>query len=103
MSSPKMLMDPERAKRVQLVLRVVALAPAQADKYAWVHVKILSVLKSASADQLGKEIDIAYYSGKPGLPATECTVYLEPYNDTPKHPWKLLGGSAELGVSHVGS
>jgi len=93
--------DPERLKQVALVLRVVRLRPAEADKYAWVHVRIAAVLKNDTGRDLGSEMDIAYYAGKPGVPAEECTVYLEPYNDAPDHPWKLLGGSATRGVSHV--
>ena len=94
--------DPERLRRVPLVLRVIALGPGQGDKYAWVRVKVLTVFKNTSGRDPGGELEIAYYSGKPGLPAEECTVYLEPYNETPNHPWRLLGGSAVLGVSHPG-
>jgi hypothetical protein len=97
------LVDPERVQRVPLVLRAIALGPGQGDKYAWVRAKVLAVLKNTSGREPGAELEIAYYSGKPGLPAGECTVYLEPYNDTPNHPWKLLGGSAVLGVSHPGT
>jgi hypothetical protein len=93
--------DDERLKQVQVALRVVRLQPGVGDKYAWVHVRVVAVLKNESGKPLGTEMDIAYYSGKPGLPAEECTVYLEPYNDAPDHPWKLLGGSAARGVSHV--
>ncbi len=96
------LMDAERSQRVPLVLRVIALGPGQGDKYAWVRAKVLAVLKNTTGREPGAELEIAYYSGKPGLPAEECTVYLEPYNDTPNHPWKLLGGSAVLGVSNPG-
>lgn len=93
--------DEERLKEVQVALRVLRLQPGVGDKYAWVHVRIVRVLKNESGKPLGPEMDIAYYSGKPGLPVEECTVYLEPYNDAPDHPWKLLGGSALRGVSHV--
>jgi hypothetical protein len=94
--------DPARFKEVQLVLRVLRVAPGAADKYAWVRVRILTVLKNETGREFGPELEIAYYSGKPGVPAEPCTVYLEPYSDAPDHPWKLLGGSAVRGVSHVG-
>ena len=96
------LVDAARAQRVPLVLRVIALGPGQGDKYAWVRAKVVAVLKNTTGCEPGAELEIAYYSGKPGLPAEECTVYLEPYNDTPNHPWKLLGGSGVLGVSNPG-
>lgn len=93
------LVDAERSQRVPLVLRVIALGPGQGDKYAWVRSKVVAVLKNTTGREPGAELEIAYYSGNPGLPAEECTVYLEPYNDSPNHPWKLLGGSGVLGVS----
>ena len=95
--------DPVRAARVPLVLRVLALGPGQADKYAWVRVRVLAVIKNSSGRSLPPELEVAYYSGKSGVPAAECTVYLEPYSDAPDHPWKLLGGSGEQGVSHAGA
>ena len=101
MVDPEKLADPKRMRRVPLVLRVVALGPGQGDKYAWVRVKVLAVLKNTSGREPGTELEIAYYSGKPGVPTEACTVYLEPYSDAPNHPWKLLGGSATRGVSHV--
>jgi len=93
--------DSERLSKVQLALRVSRLAPGQANKYGWVRVKVLATLKNTSGQKIGPELDVAYYATDPGVPAGECTVYLEPYNDAPEHPWKLLGGVARLGVSHV--
>ena len=95
------LVDPARAARVAVVLRVTRLAPGTGDKYAWAPVRVLAVIKNSSGQALGSELQVAYYSFKSGVPEGDSTVYLEPYNDTPNHPWKLLGGSAEQGVSHV--
>jgi hypothetical protein len=97
------LADPGRMAVAPVVLRVVSLGPGNADKYAWARVRIVAVLKNTSGQDLGPELEVAYYSWKQGVPAGESTLYLEPYNDAPKHPWKLLGGSAEQGVSHAKS
>lgn len=35
------------------------------------------------------------------FPSGESTVYLEPYAPGDESRWKLLGGSAKEGVSHV--
>ena len=70
------------------------------DKYAWVPVRVLGVIKNTSGHDIGSELQVAYYSFKTGVPEGESTLYLEPYNETPEHPWKLLGGSADQGVSH---
>jgi hypothetical protein len=94
------LADPGRMAVAPVVLRVLSLGPGNADKYAWASVRIVAVLKNSSGQDLGPELEVAYYSWKPGVPPGESTLYLEPYNDAPKHPWKLLGGSAEQGVSH---
>ena len=95
------LFDQARAQQVQVVLRVQPMGSNPGDKYAWSTARVLNVLKNTSKQVFGEKLEIAYYSFAAGLPDTECTVYLEPYNDTPDHPWKLLGGSAERGVSHV--
>ena len=95
------LVDPVRADKVAVVLRVRRLGPGVADKYAWVRVIVLAVIKNTTDREFAGEVEIAYYSGEAGLPDAECTVYLEPYSDAPEHPWKLLGGSSQQGVSHV--
>jgi hypothetical protein len=95
------IVDPARLERVPVVLRVEGLKDLGADKYGWVDVRVIETIKNTSGKQLGDHLSVAYYSGKHGVPLTECTVYLEPYNDSPDHPWKLLGGDATLGVSHV--
>jgi hypothetical protein len=95
------LMDPARADKAPVVLRVRSLGPGVADKYAWVRVQVVSVLKNTTESQFAGEMQIAYYSGQPGIPEGECTVYLEAYSDAADHPWKLLGGSGVQGVSHA--
>jgi hypothetical protein len=95
------LVDPARADKAAVVLRVRRLGPPVADKYAWVRVTVLAVIKNASDREFAGELEIAYYAGDAGLPDAECTVYLEPYSDAPEHPWKLLGGNSQQGVSHV--
>lgn len=101
MNDPAKLVDPARMARVPVVLRVLALGPGAADKYAWVAVRVLSVIKNTSGRSFAGELQVAYYSGKPGVPEGECTVYLEAYSDAANHPWRLLDGSGEQGVSHV--
>jgi hypothetical protein len=51
--------------------------------------------------KVGRELQVACYSFRAGVPDGERTLYLEPYNETPQHPWKLLGGSVGHGVSHA--
>jgi len=102
MESPAPLLDAARADEVQLVVRGRVIGTSPADKYAWARVRVISVLKNASGQTIGDELQVAYYSWTPALSEGEYTFYLEPYNDTPDHPWKLLGGSVERGVSHQG-
>jgi hypothetical protein len=93
--------DPVRFRKATVVLRVKRQKRLGADKYAWYRVKVLQVLKNASKQQFGGTLDVAALSTSPGVPATGCTVNLEPYNNEKGHPWKLLGGGADQGVSHV--
>lgn len=93
--------DPERANEAEVVLRVRALEQPASDKYTWAKVRVLRVLKNASGHSLPDELEIAYYAWDSGVPDGESTVYLEPYNNTPNHPWKLLGGGSKRGVSHA--
>jgi hypothetical protein len=71
-----------------------------ADKYQWDKVEILAVLKNDSKQQFGKSLEVAHYSWEAGVPKGESTIYLEPYSDAADHPWKLLGGTGKMGVSH---
>jgi hypothetical protein len=96
-----MNVDPGRFHKATAVLRVKLQKSLGADKYAWYRVKVLKVLKNDSKQQFGEALDVAALSTSPGVSAQECTVYLEPYNNEKNHPWKLLGGGADQGVSHV--
>ena len=96
-----MEMDEEKARNAAAVLRVRRVAAQGGDKWAWDTVEVLAVLKAPEGPPLGKTLDVAHYSWEPGVPAGVCTVYLEPYAEEGERRWKLLGGSAKNGVSHV--
>src|SRR4051794_26172712 len=87
-----MNVDPGLFKKATAVVRVKLQKPLGADKYAWYRVKVLKVLKNDSKQTFGETLDVAALGTSPGVPAEECTVYLEPYNEEKDHPWKLLGG-----------
>lgn len=63
---------------------------------------MLEIVKHSGDRNLGETIRVAHYSAEPGIPAVECTLYLEPYSPDPHSGWKLLDGSGSSGVSHVG-
>ena len=92
-----MNVDPGRFKKATAVLRAKLEKPLGGDKYAWYRVKVLKVLKNDSKQAFGDTLDVAALSTSPGVPAGECTLYLEPYNSEKDHPWKLLGGGADQG------
>jgi RNA polymerase sigma factor (sigma-70 family) len=97
------LTDAKRIQQVPLVLRVVADGSAgEGSKYIWTMLRVAEVLKNESSQLIPKKLKVAVYSSsKKAIPKGECTVYLEPYNKQPNHPWRLLKGNAENGVSHV--
>ena len=95
--------DPARAKRGEVVLRVRLITPGEGSKYLWDRVEVLRVLKNRSGHAFGRRLSVAHYSWEPGVPEGTCTVYLERYHPGRKDLWKLLGGSAEEGVSHAAS
>ena len=96
------LVDPVRAEKVQVVLRVKLIRFLGADKYGEDEAEVLTVLKNTSGETIGKTVRIATYSYKKSLPNGKSTVYLEPYS--PKQGlWLLLGRDAEIGTSHVSS
>lgn len=95
-------MNAKMFQKAPVVLRVKLLSiGGGADKYAWYEVEILKVLKNESGETFGQKLKIAAFSRKPGVPEGESTVYLERYNATDKGLWKLFGGGAATGVSHV--
>jgi len=94
------LLDPDRAAKVQVVLRVRLLKREGSDKVGWDKVKLVGVIKNESSFKFGQEFEIAHDSGEPGVPDGESTIYLEPYGKASPGLWKLLGGSGRSGASH---
>ncbi len=96
------LIDDKLAAKAEVVLRVKRLSPGESDKYAWYRVQVLEVLKNQSGEMFSNTLSVAVYSWKAGVPEGESTIYLEPYNSTTNTGlWKLVGGEASTGVSHV--
>jgi len=94
------LVDGKRAETVSVVLRVRLLRREGADKIGWDRVRLIGVIKNSSHFTFPGEFEIAHYSGEPGVPDGESTVYLEPYNAASESLWRLFGGSGKAGVSH---
>jgi len=94
------LVDGKRAETVSVVLRVRLLRREGADKIGWDRVRLIGVIKNSSHFTFPGEFEIAHYSGEPGVPDGESTVYLEPYNAASESLWRLFGGSGKTGVSH---
>jgi hypothetical protein len=94
------LVDTKRAETVSVVLRVRLLRREGADKIGWDRVRLIGVIKNSSHFTFPGEFEIAHYSGEPGVPDGESTVYLEPYNAASESLWRLFGGSGKAGVSH---
>jgi hypothetical protein len=97
-SSP---VDPNKVRRAEVVLRVKLLSSGEGSKYLWDKVEVLQVVKNKSRYVFGKNLSVAHYSGKPGIPGGTCTIYLERYNPKRNNLWKLLNGSGEDGISHL--
>jgi len=94
-------MNPERANRVPVVLRVKYVKLIGGQKYSWDEVSVQSTLKNQSSRSFTGSLEIGHYDWEPGVPNGESTVYLEPYAEGDESRWKLLGGSAKEGVSHA--
>ena len=94
------LVDSKRAEAVAVVLRVRLLQREGGDKIGWDRVRLIGVIKNSSHFTFPSEFEIAHYSGEPGVPDGESTVYLERYNAASENLWRLLGGSGKAGVSH---
>jgi hypothetical protein len=95
------LMDDTLAAKAEVILRVKRLSAGEANKYAWYQVEVLQVLKNLSSEKFTNTLSVAAYSWKAGVPDGESTIYLERYNQTDGELWKLVGGEASTGVSHV--
>lgn len=95
------LMDDKLAATAEVVLRVRRLGGGEGSKYLWWDVEVLQILKNQSTDTFIEKLSVAAECDKDGVPAGESTLYLERYDKTGKSRWKLVGGEASTGVSHV--
>jgi hypothetical protein len=94
------LVDSVSAGKVPVVLRVRLLNRQGSDKFGWDMARLVGVIKNTSNFKFPDEFLIAHYSGEPGIPDGQSTVYLQPYNPTSDNLWMLLEGSGNKGVSH---
>src|SRR5262249_40374744 len=92
--------DPSKAKRAEVALRVKLVSVADCNKYCWTEVEILKVLQNKSGFSFKKRLSVAHYSWEPGIPEGESTIYLERFNPD-RNLGKLLNGSGKDGVSHA--
>jgi hypothetical protein len=97
-SSP---VDPNKAQKAEVVLRVRFVSSGEGSKYLWDKVEVLKVLKNKSGYTFGKNLLVAHNSWKPGIPEGTCTIYLERYIPRMNDRWKLLNGSGADGISHI--
>src|SRR5437867_5515778 len=88
------------AEKAALVLRGTQLTPGRGSKYIICDVQVSNVFKNTSGRIVGKTVEVAAYSYRPGVPSGESTFYLEPYNKTDTNVWRLAGGEASTGISH---
>ena len=93
--------DPNKVKKAEVVLRVKLRSSGEGSKYLWDKVEVLQVVKNKSGYAFRKNLSVAHYSWKLGIPEGTCTIYLERYNPKRNNLWKLLNGSGEDGISHV--
>ncbi|MGC4074776.1 MAG: hypothetical protein QM760_20190 [Nibricoccus sp.] len=93
--------DEALAKKAVVVLRAKRLSTGEGSKFLWYEVEVLRVLKNESGESVGKKMQVAAYSFKPGIPEGESTLYLEHYGETKSGHWQLVGGEASTGVSHA--
>lgn len=109
-SEPKAIqtVDAERVEASVAILRVKLERNLGGESGVnWYRVKVLEVYKNNTPEKLGPSLDVCTMAKMfrpgivqpPGVPAEECTLYLEKHPD-PRY-WKLLGGTSELGVSHI--
>jgi hypothetical protein len=94
-------MDDKLAANAEVVLRVRRITGGEGSKYLWFQAEVLHTLKNRSGETFANMITIAADSGQDGVPDSESTVYLERYNPAGRGLWKLVGGKAATGVSHV--
>jgi hypothetical protein len=95
--------DANRLAKAPVVLRVKWKSISPPGGNPSDTVEVLAVLKNQPGTEWGQEARIDHEPGKDGVPHDqECTVYLEVNEKLKGRPWTLLGGGADMGVSHVG-
>jgi hypothetical protein len=97
--SSRTCIDPGKAKKAEVVLRVKLVRLEGCNKYCWPEVEIPKMLQNKSGFSFKKRLTVAHYSWEPGIPEGESTIYLERYNPKRNDLWKLLNGSGKEGVS----
>ena len=104
------LLDINMASNAVAVLRVqrVYVWPHQTDfRFDRYEVRVHEVIKNESNENLNHDFGIFALRERAGVPATQCTVYLERYDvltgsfNKTNGIWVLVGGDATNGVSHV--
>ena len=103
------LFDDALATNAVVVLRVhqALLVPIRDGEFDTYLVWPSQVIKNESSEVMLHTFQVAALKGHRGIPATNCTIYLERYrsNSGGFNPtngiWILVGGDATNGVSHV--
>jgi len=90
--------DPGKARKAEVVLRVKLVRLGECNKYCWPEVEILKILQNKSDLPFKNRLVVAHYSWEPGIPEGESTIYLERYNPRRNDQWRLLNGSGKYGV-----
>ena len=102
--------DQNLASNAVAVLRVqrIYIWPHRTDfKFDRYEVRVHGVIKNESNENLNHDFGIFALRERAGVPATQCTVYLERYDvvtgsfNKTNGIWVLVGGDATNGVSHV--
>ncbi|HYF48469.1 MAG TPA: hypothetical protein VEJ63_03635 [Planctomycetota bacterium] len=98
------LVDPERMKQVEIVVRVKVSKYLHGDKHHWQEVAVLEVIQNLTDAEIkpGMTLQVSNLGWKKAMPAEECTAYLQDYRaaGTQKY-YRLLNDSGDEGVSHV--
>jgi hypothetical protein len=68
--------DPSKARRTDVALRVKLVRFEGCDKYCWTEVEILKALQNKSGFSFKNRLAVAHYSWEPGIPESESTSIL---------------------------
>ncbi len=104
-------MDEKLAQNAVAVVRVkliVANTGSQYSPFRVYSVHTIRILKNES-HEVFQDLLVRAFKDKPGVPAGECTIYLQKYdpvkrelsNDKDGGLWILVGGDANEGVSNM--